>query len=473
MAKTLTDLSVKKLEPTSERREIPDANQHGLRLVIQPSGSKSWAMRFRRPDGKHGKQTLGPADLSGREAPKDPKTGKPITPKIGSPLNLTEARWIAADIEHQRNSGLDVIADHKINTKRRRDANTERASNSFGSIAREFFVKHRAKKREARPRRWHEDAATLGLRYPKGSDPATVKPEVIKGSLVDTWDNRPIADFDKYEAEAVIEEARKHGSDSRARKLYSVLNVLFGWLPLKYGVEVNPMLGMKKRLGLGPPASGDRKLDKDEIVLLWKACDSLGVFGALYKTLLLTGCRLREPAGMVRSELNGGGVWEIPGARTKNHLPFLVPLPALALDVINSVPAIGGAGLVFTTNGRTGVSGFSKAKRALDAAMRKIAGKPIQPWRVHDLRRTFSTTLNESPDDGGLGIAPHIVEACLNHISGEAKSGVAGVYNKAKHLSEKRMALERWANHIEGLVTDRKADVLPMPAVVMPMAKRG
>jgi len=67
---------------------------------------------------------------------------------------------------------------------------------------------------------------------------------------------------------------------------------------------------------------------------------------------------------------------------------------------------------------------------------------------VHDLRRTFSTILNESPEDGGLGVAPHIVEALLNH----AKSGVAGTYNKAKYLSEKRAALARWAVHVERLV---------------------
>jgi len=101
-------------------------------------------------------------------------------------------------------------------------------------------------------------------------------------------------------------------------------------------------------------------------------------------------------------------------------------------------------------------------KKALDAEMAKIAGKPIKPWRVHDLRRTFSTIMNESPDDGGLGIAPHIVEACLNHVSGASKSGVAGTYNAATYLSEKRVALQRWAAHVEGMVSGRKANVVTL-----------
>jgi integrase len=197
-----------------------------------------------------------------------------------------------------------------------------------------------------------------------------------------------------------------------------------------------------------------------EIKIFWKACDNIGgPFGALWQLLLLSGYRLREVTGMTRAELGDNGVWEIPSSHVKNHLTFMVPLPPQAIKIINSVPTVESeAGLIFTTNGRTPVSGFSKAKKALDAEMAKIAGQPMEPWCVHDLRRTFSTILNESPEDGGLGIAPHIVEALLNH----AKSGVAGTYNKAAYLSEKRAALARWAVHIEGLVSDRKAKVLPM-----------
>ncbi|SIO49728.1 Phage integrase family protein [Bradyrhizobium erythrophlei] len=474
-ARTLTALSVAKLKPAAVRLEIPDAGCPGLRLVIQPSGAKSWAMRFRN-NGKAAKLTLGPLDLSGKEAADQPR--------IGYPLTLAAAHALATDIKRQRARDIDVITETKADRKRRRDENMERASNTFGSIVREFIIKYRTKKWNSRPRRWRSDAATLGLRYPIHCDPAKIEPEeieVLKGSLAATWADKPIAAIDKYQVEAVIEDARKHGSDSRARKLYSVLSVLFGWLPLKYRVAVNPMIGVKRP---GPPSSRDRKLEPSEIVLFWKACDSInGVFGSLYKTLLLTGCRLREVSGMSREELNG--VWEVPGDRSKNHLSFLVPLPQQALDIIKSVPLPHGighnnppepielSGLIFTTNGKTPVSGFSKAKKALDAEMAKVAGRPIKPWRVHDLRRTFSTTLNESPDDGGLGIAPHIVEAALNHISGGAKSGVAGTYNKAKYLSEKRVALERWADHIEGLVSGRQAKVVPIEAAAAAKHGRG
>jgi hypothetical protein len=60
-----------------------------------------------------------------------------------------------------------------------------------------------------------------------------------------------------------------------------------------------------------------------------------------------------------------------------------------------------------------------------------------------------------------LGIAPHIIEAVLNHVSG-ARAGVAGIYNRALYSAEKKAALERWAVHIHGLVADQKGKVVKL-----------
>lgn len=151
---------------------------------------------------------------------------------------------------------------------------------------------------------------------------------------------------------------------------------------------------------------------------------------------------------MARSELGPDG-WTIPPERTKNHHPHLVPLSELASAQIGE-----GDGYVFTTTGTTPVSGFSKMKKRLDQAMLKIAreetGDPtlsVAPWRLHDLRRTFSTDLH------ALGVAPHVVEATLNHVSGH-KAGVAGTYNVYEYYDEKCDALGRWARWV-ALVVDR------------------
>ena len=101
---------------------------------------------------------------------------------------------------------------------------------------------------------------------------------------------------------------------------------------------------------------------------------------------------------------------------------------------------------VFSTNGRTPVSGFSKLKKKIDALIKeRNEGEPLPPWRLHDLRRTASTRMND------LGVLPHHVEAILNHISG-TRGGVAGTYNKARYNPEKRAGLELWADHVRGIV---------------------
>ena len=86
---------------------------------------------------------------------------------------------------------------------------------------------------------------------------------------------------------------------------------------------------------------------------------------------------------------------------------------------------------------RSRSAGWGRNKTALD----KLCG--VSDWRLHDLRRTVSTQMNE------LAMAePHIVEAVLGHTV----RGVAGVYNRAKYEAGKRAALEAWGAHVLGLV---------------------
>ena len=72
--------------------------------------------------------------------------------------------------------------------------------------------------------------------------------------------------------------------------------------------------------------------------------------------------------------------------------------------------------------GKAPVTGFGDAKKKVDAIMRAKLDRPLLPWVWHDLRRTVVTGMNEN------GVAPHIVEACVNHVSGH-KGGIAGIYN--------------------------------------------
>jgi integrase len=246
-----------------------------------------------------------------------------------------------------------------------------------------------------------------------------------------------------------MQPRNKGASEPRARAMHSALSVFFGWLKSKRLITVDPSIGLQAP---SAPEARDRALTDAEIGRFWTATGAVSEpFGAILKMLLLSGNRLSEVAGMRWAELSDDRVtWTISGERTKNHRPHVVPLPPMAQELMANIHHIEGSPFVFTTTGRSPVSGWSKMKTRLDVAM-----QPASPWRLHDLRRTAATGMAD------LGISPHIVEAVLNHVSG-AKAGVAGTYNRAAYTAEKKAALVRWAVHIEGLVAGRPAQVVPL-----------
>ncbi len=123
-----------------------------------------------------------------------------------------------------------------------------------------------------------------------------------------------------------------------------------------------------------------------------------------------------------------------------------MPLSEAVLRNLTDRPRLGE--YVFTTTGTTPFSGYSRSKQRLDSRI------GLTDWTLHDLRRTFVTRLYE------MNIPPHIVEATVNHVSSEAKGGVAGVYNKAQHMPERKAALDRWAVVIDCIGQGGNANII-------------
>jgi integrase len=454
----------------SRRREIADSKAPALYLVIQPkpSGARSWALRFRRPDGRPAKLTLGKVDLSDAETPDEPV--------LGGALTLRQARQLANEIDRKRARGVDVVEEHKASKRRERASAEERGANSFAAALKLFFADHKTKHHE-RPRHWREDARLLGLQWPPDCDPAKVEPEVIRGSLAERWAARDVREIDGHDVHTVVDEARRHGvpgllrrndgtSESRGRKVHAALSSLFAWALRQRRIAANPCVGVWRPSA--PPAR-DRVLDNREIVWLWRGSDRLAPqFGTAVKLLLLTGARLNEVAAMRRDELSeDGATWTIPTDRAKNHRKHLVHLSPLAREVIAAVPRVEGL-FMFTTTGRSPISGWSKTKDALDAAMLQVAREEAQAegrdpsqvavpaWRLHDLRRSCASGLQR------LGVRLEVIELCLNHVSGSF-SGVVGTYQRDPMLNERREALERWSARVARLVSGKPADVIALP----------
>jgi integrase len=215
------------------------------------------------------------------------------------------------------------------------------------------------------------------------------------------------------------------------------LSTFFGWC-IQHGlVEQNPVIGTQ----VAPEQSRDRVLSMDELAAIWRACGD-DAYGSIVRMLILTGQRREEIGGLRWDEVRDDMI-VLPGDRTKNKRTHIIPLSDPARDIPAAQPRTGE--YVF---GRRFVS-WSHRKQGLDNQLK------LDAWTVHDLRRSAATHMAE------IGIAPHIIEAILNHVSGH-KAGVAGIYNRASYDKEKRVALSLWADHVMAAVVNRLVTVVPL-----------
>lgn len=253
-------------------------------------------------------------------------------------------------------------------------------------------------------------------------------------------------------------------------RTHAYLRRFFNWCTERGYLKDNPISGLKPP---GQAKDRDRVLDDAEALEVWRAAEAMsGVFGPMVKLLLLTGQRLNEVAGMRWAEINTDrATWVLPSERTKNKREHEVPLTKTALDILAAIPRMSADGkpspLVFTTTGRTPVSGFSRAKKTIDAAIldarqeQDPEAEPMPHWTFHDLRRTVTTGLAK------MGVHPHVADALLNHKSGTI-TGVAAVYNRHAYLDERRRALEAWEAHVLAL-----AEGKAMTGNVVPLTRPG
>jgi integrase len=268
----------------------------------------------------------------------------------------------------------------------------------------------------------------------------------------------PLAAISRRMVAERISQIATDSGPSAADRARVALSSLFAWAMREGLVEANPVIATNKH------SSGkgrERVLSEAELVEVWRAAGN-DAYSTILKLLILTGQRREEIGALRWSEIDfAAQMIRLPAERVKNGRAHDVPLADPAMRLLQAVPRrIGPRDFVF--GAATGFCNYTVPKRALDqriAAVRQAAGiAPMAPWVLHDLRRSLATGLGER-----LGVAPHVVEAILNHIDGH-KRGVAGVYNRAVYEKEKRAALCAWADHVLAAVEDRTDKVVPLRA---------
>ena len=386
--------AIEALKPGAQRREFPDHIVPGLRLIVQPSGVKSFQLRYRY-NGRGKRLALG---------------------RLEHGVSLARARDKARAALLKLADGWDPS--HEANQKKAAAVQV-----TLGSTISALLDRYdREKLSQLRSR---SNALTF-LREFRSE-----------------FGELEINNFTKQHFTALTGRFAREGKGTKANRVHTHIKTFYNWAIGQGIIETSPCDRVPKPY---VEQSKERFLLDNEIKLFWEATGGDSEpWGYLYRFLLLTGQRLNEVAYMTDMEVRQGYHWHLSSQRTKNKQRHDVFLPRQAVEIINRDTRIAGQGdFVFTTTGDGAVRSFDKPNKRLRAKMNELAGRDLEHFTPHDLRRTCETGL------AMLGTPQPIIDRITNHVTGR---GMSRVYNMYDYRDEKLAAIQRWADHVEGVVS--------------------
>jgi len=433
MAKTLTVRGIDAIKPDPAKRlEIPDGGS-GLYLVVQPSGRKGFAVRYRSARGQ----------------------GRKLTLKLQWPTDEKARAGVLAKARELAREALLTVAEGRDPAAERTEARQQQPETVEAAVA-EYIKRYAMKSQKS----WHETKRTFER---------DVIPETKERDPV-TWRGRELAGITKKDVVRLLDAIEERPAPVLANRVHGHLRRFFQWCLERDLLQASPMVGVRAP---AQERARDRALTRDETLAFWRASGRMGwPFGWIFRLLLLTGAREGEVAGMAWAEVDlDAATWTLPAARSKNGRATVTPLSAEAVAILRQAWAKraekekpGPLAFPSRDSEERYVSGFSKAKARLDRQMlrtlRALARKrgedpaevTLPPWRLHDLRRTVASGMAE------LGIAVHVVERLLNHVSGTFR-GIVQVYQKHDFAREKREAVDAWERYVLALNAPPAANV--------------
>jgi integrase len=396
--RALTAASVDRIKsPMSGQVEHFDKGYPGLALRVSYGGGKSWAF-FYRIAGRLRRMTLGTYPA----------------------MSLAEAR------EAWRNARLEAAMGRDPSLSRR-----GKPASDFSSVAMEWLKRDQADNRSYRE-----------------------VERIVMRELIPVWGHRPVDDLGRRDVLDLIDGIVDRGAVTMARRVQAYVHRLFKWALGRGIVDTNPASSLPMP---GSETRRDRVLTDQELAIAWRASqETEWPFGPIFRMLILTAARRAEIGDLRWSEIDETEI-RLPGERTKNAEPHVIPLSVAAKATLVDLPHIAQSEFVFSQNGLTS-GAWWRAKTRFDTKVAKL-GEPLTPWRIHDLRRTVATGMQK------LGVGLQAIEAVLGHVGG-SRSGIVGVYQRHSFDAEKRAALEAWGAHVMALVEGRQ------PGKVVPFGSK-
>ncbi|ENV75681.1 tyrosine-type recombinase/integrase [Acinetobacter ursingii] len=390
----LSDTVLANLEP--EAKEYRELDGNGLYFRVKPDGNKSWQLRYKKPDGKWSWLGIGGY------------------PEISGQLARKKAQELITDIGKGENP---------IITKQERKIKELEANNAtFEALAREWL--------DTKQNRWVADTMTRN----KGALEKHIYPVFGKRLYTSI---RPIEWMNHLKG-----VQQEHKIYEQVNRIRAMCRDIYDYAKVTGRIDYNPLEGLHKFL-----EQGDKKnmahVDEKELPQLLRAIDNYPTpdIRIGLKLLVMLFCRPSELREAQWDEFDlDEAVWNIPEQRMKKRREHIIPLPRQAVALLKELKELSGhSDYLFPSRSN---QHKPKSDTVFIMALRRLGYEGRQT--PHGFRHIASTLLNNK------GFDERHIEAALAHV----KDGVAGVYNKAQYLNDRKYMMQWYADHLEQLADD-------------------
>lgn len=371
-----------------------DAALPGLALRVTETGRKSWTVFYRTAARRLRRLTIGRYPI----------------------VTLAKARVLAHAALRAAAAGEDPAT----------DKSAVRSGETVADLAKEYIERH-AKKHK---RSWEEDQRKLEV------------------DVLPTWRSRKVKSLTRRDVRDLIEAIADRGAPIAANRVLALVRKMLNFAVQRDWIDANPAALIARP---GAEQSRERVLTDDETRLIWATCDTeKPAMRALQRLRLVTVQRGGELAKLRWDDVDLETGWiAFPGTITKNKRPHRVPLSALALDVLTSIPRTSDEwvfpGLTGLRPRRDVTRGAQRVGARVLLQLKKADPTVVTfDFKGHDLRRTASTKMAEA------GISQADIARVLNHSEGGPR--VTQVYNRYQYDKEKRTALDTWAQVLTAIL---------------------
>ena len=395
----LSDGTLRGLKPQASLYKVADRD--GLYVVVTPRGTISFRMDYRL-NGRRETLTIG------RYGTKDG-------------ISLLMARERCMEARKAIAQGVSPAQEKQREKSRLAEAQT------FGEYTKRWLGEHRM-----------------------ADSTKAMRKTVIDRDILPVFQNRRMAEIGPEDLRALCAKIKGRGAPATAVIAREIVKLVFAYAAMHGEKAPNPAdeVGPSSIATFVPK---DRALSPSEIRLMHRLLETTATLPTIrlaLRLVLLTLVRKSELHEATWDEVDfENAVWSIPKSRMKTGKPHNVYLSQQALDIFIALHTCA-AGSKFVLPSRYDAD-RSMSKATLNRVTQVIAEKakesnlPLEPFTVHDLRRTGSTILNE------LGFNGDWIEKCLAHEDGRSSRGV---YNKAEYAEQRRHMLQEWADMIDAWV---------------------